>query len=74
MMFFAVRDDRQVAFQAHERPGAGEERFLTLECGGVGIGGARHLFRVAPNGNDVEQMTHGERRLNGIDISMSGTR
>jgi dipeptidyl aminopeptidase/acylaminoacyl peptidase len=34
----------------------------------TGIGGANHLFRVAPTGGPVEQVTTGERRLNGIDI------
>ncbi|MEO2124298.1 MAG: prolyl oligopeptidase family serine peptidase, partial [bacterium] len=35
----------------------------------AGIGGARHLFRVAPNdGGGVEQVTTGHRRINGLDI------
>jgi dipeptidyl aminopeptidase/acylaminoacyl peptidase len=32
------------------------------------IAGGRHLFRVAATGGPVEQVTTGERRLNGIDI------
>jgi dipeptidyl aminopeptidase/acylaminoacyl peptidase len=34
----------------------------------TGIGGASHLFRVAPTGGAVEQVTTGERRVQGIDI------
>ena len=34
----------------------------------AGIGGARHLFRVSPDGGEVEQLTTGERRINGLDI------
>jgi dipeptidyl aminopeptidase/acylaminoacyl peptidase len=34
----------------------------------AGIGGATHLFRVPVAGGAVEQVTTGERRLNGIDI------
>lgn len=34
----------------------------------TGIGGARHLFRVSPDGGEVEQVTTGERRINGLDI------
>jgi dipeptidyl aminopeptidase/acylaminoacyl peptidase len=34
----------------------------------AGIGGATHLFRVPSAGGAVEQVTSGERRLNGIDI------
>jgi dipeptidyl aminopeptidase/acylaminoacyl peptidase len=34
----------------------------------TGIGGATHLFRVAPTGGAVEQVTTGERRIQGIDI------
>ena len=34
----------------------------------TGIGGARHLFRVAPDGSGVEQVTTGERRIQGLDI------
>jgi len=31
-----------------------------------GVGGTNHLFRVSPNGGAVEQMTKGERRINGV--------
>jgi dipeptidyl aminopeptidase/acylaminoacyl peptidase len=34
----------------------------------TGIGGATHLFRLPAAGGPVEQVTSGERRLNGIDI------
>lgn len=34
----------------------------------TGIGGASHLFRVAPTGGPVEQVTAGERRIQGLDI------
>jgi len=37
----------------------------------TGIGGARHLFRVSPNGGGVEQVTTGHRRINGLDIDES---
>ncbi len=36
-----------------------------------GIGGARHLFRVSPEGDGVEQVTTGYRRINGLDIDAS---
>lgn len=32
------------------------------------IGGAVHLFRVAASGGAVEQVTRGDRRINGLDI------
>lgn len=32
------------------------------------VGGGTHLFRVAPTGGAVEQVTRGERRLNGVDF------
>jgi dipeptidyl aminopeptidase/acylaminoacyl peptidase len=34
----------------------------------AGIGGGTHLFRVAAAGGPVEQITRGERRLNGLDF------
>src|SRR5262249_9051022 len=34
-----------------------------------GIGGSNHLFRVASTGGTVEQVTKGERGLNGFTIS-----
>ncbi len=37
----------------------------------AGIGGARHLFRAAPDGGGVEQITTGHRRINGLDINES---
>lgn len=37
----------------------------------TGIGGARHLFRVAAEGGPVEQVTTGQRRIQGIDIDSS---
>jgi len=37
----------------------------------AGIGGGRHLFRVSPNGGNVEQVTTGMRRINGLDIDES---
>ncbi len=50
-------------------PGASQwspdSRFLYFSAG---IGGANHLFRVSAGGGPVEQITSGERRLNGIDI------
>ncbi|HUQ82801.1 MAG TPA: S9 family peptidase [Gemmatimonadaceae bacterium] len=33
-----------------------------------GVGGGNHLFRVSPNGGAVEQVTKGERRINGISF------
>jgi dipeptidyl aminopeptidase/acylaminoacyl peptidase len=33
-----------------------------------GVGGGNHLFRVSPNGGAVEQMTKGERRINGVSF------
>jgi len=32
------------------------------------VGGATHLFRVATSGGAVEQVTQGERRINGLDF------
>jgi dipeptidyl aminopeptidase/acylaminoacyl peptidase len=37
----------------------------------AGIGGASHLFRVPAAGGPVEQVTTGERRINGLDIDRS---
>ena len=37
----------------------------------TGIGGATHLFRVSPSGGPVEQVTTGERRIQGLDINPS---
>ena len=37
----------------------------------TGIGGGRHLFRVSPDGSGVEQVTTGERRIQGLDIDQS---
>ena len=37
----------------------------------TGIGGARHLFRVSPDGGEVEQVTTGERRIGDLDIDPS---
>jgi dipeptidyl aminopeptidase/acylaminoacyl peptidase len=37
----------------------------------TGIGGATHLFRVAPMSGPVEQVTTGERRIQGLDIDRS---
>ncbi len=37
----------------------------------TGIGGARHLFRVSPDGGPVEQITQGFRRIQGLDIDPS---
>ncbi len=37
----------------------------------AGIGGARHLFRVAASGGGVEQVTTGERRIQGLDVDRS---
>lgn len=34
----------------------------------AGVGGSDHLFRVAVDGGAVEQVTRGERRLNGLDF------
>lgn len=34
----------------------------------TGIGGATHLFRVAPTGSEVEQVTTGLRRIQGLTI------
>jgi dipeptidyl aminopeptidase/acylaminoacyl peptidase len=35
----------------------------------TGIGGATHLFRVAVDGGPVEQVTTGDRRIQGLDIA-----
>ncbi len=43
-------------------------RYLYFE---TGIGGARHLFRVSPNGGDVQQVTTGQRRIQGLDVDRS---
>jgi dipeptidyl aminopeptidase/acylaminoacyl peptidase len=46
-----------------------DSRYLYFSAG---VGGATHLFRVAPRaGAPVEQMTRGERRLTGIDFDAS---
>ena len=37
----------------------------------TGTGGATHLFRVAPMSGPVEQVTTGERRIQGLDIDRS---
>jgi dipeptidyl aminopeptidase/acylaminoacyl peptidase len=37
----------------------------------TGIGGAVHLFRVAPSGGPVEQVTQGDRRILRLDIDDS---
>jgi dipeptidyl aminopeptidase/acylaminoacyl peptidase len=34
----------------------------------AGIGGARHLFRIAADGGTVEQVTTGERRIEGLTV------
>ena len=39
-----------------------------------GVGGANHLFRVPPNGGPVEQVTKGERRINGVSFDRDFTR
>jgi dipeptidyl aminopeptidase/acylaminoacyl peptidase len=39
-----------------------------------GIGGTNHLFRVAPAGGPVEQVTQGERRLGGVSFDRAMTR
>jgi dipeptidyl aminopeptidase/acylaminoacyl peptidase len=39
-----------------------------------GIGGTTHLFRVAPTGGPVAQVTTGERRLTGISFDRDFTR
>ena len=38
-----------------------------------GVGGANHVFRVAPNGGGVEQVTKGERRINGVSFDRDFT-
>lgn len=38
-----------------------------------GVGGTNHLFRVAAVGGAVEQVTKGERRINGLDIDQRFT-
>ena len=40
----------------------------------TGIGGATHLFRVAATGGPVEQVTQGERRIQGLDIDRGFSR
>jgi dipeptidyl aminopeptidase/acylaminoacyl peptidase len=37
----------------------------------TGIGGARHLFRVSPDGGGVQQVTEGFRRIGGLDVDPS---
>jgi dipeptidyl aminopeptidase/acylaminoacyl peptidase len=39
-----------------------------------GVGGTNHLFRVSPNGGAVEQITKGERRVNGVSFDRDFTR
>jgi dipeptidyl aminopeptidase/acylaminoacyl peptidase len=39
-----------------------------------GVGGAVHVFRVSPNGGAVEQVTKGERRINGVSFDSAFTR
>ena len=39
-----------------------------------GVGGASHVFRVSPNGGPVQQVTKGERRLNGVSFDKDFTR
>jgi len=38
-----------------------------------GVGGTTHLFRVAVAGGAVEQVTRGERRINGVDFDRAYT-
>jgi len=37
----------------------------------AGIGGATHLFRVSATGGAVEQVTQGQRRIQGLDIDQA---
>jgi dipeptidyl aminopeptidase/acylaminoacyl peptidase len=39
-----------------------------------GVGGANHVFRVSPDGGPVEQVTKGERRINGVSFDKGFTR
>jgi dipeptidyl aminopeptidase/acylaminoacyl peptidase len=39
-----------------------------------GVGGTTHLFRVSPNGGAVEQVTKGQRRVNGISFDQAMTK
>jgi dipeptidyl aminopeptidase/acylaminoacyl peptidase len=39
-----------------------------------GVGGTTHLFRAAAAGGEVEQVTRGERRINGISFDRAMTR
>jgi dipeptidyl aminopeptidase/acylaminoacyl peptidase len=39
-----------------------------------GIGGKTHLFRVAPTGGAVEQITQGERRIGGLSFDRAMTK
>ena len=39
-----------------------------------GIGGSTHLFRVAPGGGAVEQITKGERRISGLSFDRAMTK
>lgn len=39
-----------------------------------GIGGTTHLFRVAPGGGAVEQVTRGERRITGLSFDRTMTK
>jgi dipeptidyl aminopeptidase/acylaminoacyl peptidase len=39
-----------------------------------GVGGTNHLFRVSPNGGSVEQVTKGQRRVNGVSFDRDFTR
>jgi dipeptidyl aminopeptidase/acylaminoacyl peptidase len=41
---------------------------------GAEIGGDSHLFRVGVDGAQVEQLTHGARRLGGFSVSADGSR
>ena len=47
---------------------SGSQRAIT--CITTGIGGATHLFRVAPEDGAVEQITTGLRRIRGLSIDM----
>lgn len=42
-----------------------DSRYIYFQAG---IRGSRHLFRVSPRGGSVEQVTTGQRRINGLDI------
>ncbi|MGI9628221.1 MAG: S9 family peptidase [Longimicrobiales bacterium] len=57
--------DLDAGRQLHWSPDSRDLYFTT------GVGGATHLFRVSAGGGSVEQVTNGDRRIQGLDIDRS---